>query len=385
MFKTGPNWPSFNGRFAYVRVPYLLRWSDEKNACNRIFEEHVKKHIAPHTEEVLALWSILTRIRKSKHGVGKELSFADKAFLYDTGKRPTSWTQKNRLDLERDLKEIATEYDDERSRVIAKVIPDGSYEGRSGASYREVQNIVVEAVTKRKYLSPLGLFRTLKEIVFTNDSIYEFVKLHQGNDDEDSVYEDGFLEPNSLLTEVKNFYSKCVRNDLRNAAGLISEEEYDKLFDRYISNVKSWTAKEKIQNHQTGAWEAPNESLMRSVEEKMGIDSSEAKERRKGLFNKIAAWSLRPENDVTKGIPYEKLFSDLMDSLRRNSDTEQREQLERIEKHLLKFETEDWKLVPDDDQKVVKQTVDNMLALGYTMPSLKEAVVFVIRHTSSNK
>jgi predicted Ser/Thr protein kinase len=383
---TTPDWPSFNGRFAYVRVPYILRISDEQLICEHIIKEHVKKtHVSPHTINTLALWAILTRLRESKIDLAKKLTFTEKAHLYDSGQEPTGWTQKDRQNLRRDLKDIALEYEESRERILGKGVDDASYEGRSGASYRDVENIVINAINKRKYLSPLALFTTIEEII-KNDSIYEFTKLHRGNE-EGSVFEKGFLDPNSILSEVKQSYCKKIQQDLRESAGLISDEEYDKLFDRYIKNVKAWTKNEKIQNPQTGAWEVPSENLMLRVEAKMGIDESEAKDRRKGIFAKIAAYSLKANVDLSKGIPYNKLFSDLMNTLRRNSDTEQREQLERIQKSILKYKTDDWKslekAVSQEDLKTVTQTIDKMLERGYTMDSLKEAVVFLMTNNKT--
>jgi len=184
------------------------------------------------------------------------------------------------------------------------------------------------------------------------------------------------------LSEVKEYYRKEIRNDLRSCAGLISEEQYDELFIRYIENVRAWTTQEKVKNPATGKYEDPNEPLMRSVEAKMGIDESEYKDRRKALFSKLGAWATKNSKKLGGGQkpPYKKLFSDLLDALRRNSDTEQREQLKKIQNSIVKWNTEDWKLVvPAEHAKLVEQTIERMFDLGYTEASLKEAVIFLIR------
>jgi len=396
-FKRHPDWPSFNGRFVYVKVPYLLQWSNVKETCGLILDEHAitideaapleealsKTHIAPHTKSILALWTVLTRLRRSEDSMGSKLTGTEKAYLYDTGCGPPTWSQKNRNALERDLKHIANEYANTRDRIIPVQgggIDDASYEGRSGASYRDVETIVINTNRRRRYLSPMALFQTIEGVI-ENKSIYEFTKLHEGND-EGSKYEKGFLAPDKILGEVKEFYCRMLRQDLRSAAGLISEDQYEELFIRYIDSVKAWTQNEKIKNSQTGKYEPPNELLMRSVEEKMGIDKSEFKDRRKALFSKLGAWATKHSDKLGKGQlpPYKTLFSDLLDALRRNSDTEQRDQLKKIQNSIPKWDTEDWKLVvPADHAKTVEKTVNNMLALGYTLESLKEAVVFLIR------
>lgn len=383
LFKRNSDWPSFNGRFVYVKVPYLLQWENEKKTCGLILNEHVKSHVAPHTQNMLALWAILTRLRRSEHKLAKDLTFTEKAYLYDTGQAPPTIPQKLRNALEREMRAVADEYLNSRERLIpigGGAVDDASYEGRGGASYRDIETIVINTVRKRPYLSPLAFFSTIEDVI-KNKSIYEFTKLHEGNN-EDSIFEPGFLEPEKILDEVKDFYRNMLRQDLRGAAGLVAEDQYDELFVRYIENVKAWTQQEKVRNATTGKYEAPNEHLMRSIEKKMGIDETEYKERRQALFSKLGAWATRNADKLGNGQkpPYKKLFSDLLDALRRNSDTEQREQLKKIQDSIVKWNTEDWKLVvPEEHAKTVEKTIESMFELGYTEESLKEAVIFLIR------
>jgi predicted Ser/Thr protein kinase len=383
-FKVHPDWPSFNGRFAPVRVPYVLKWEDERKICKRMIEEHVSddKHIAPHTVDVLSLWAIMTRLRKSKHEQGKKLSHLEKVELYNSGDGPILWPPRSRLELERDLKQVAYEYADDRSRLLTRGVSDASYEGRSGASYRDVENVVVDAIHMRDrdtFLSPLSIFSTI-EAVNKNDSVYEFVRLHEPNE-EYPQYEDGFLKPDDVLSLVQGRYCMDVNKDLQSAAGLISDDAYGKLFQDYINHVKAWIKNEKVRNEQTGAYEEPNERLMRRMEKKLEVAEADYKERRREFFAKIAAWTREPGVDVSMGIPFETLFSDLFEILRRNSDGETKTQLKRVKEFIPLYNTEDWKTVPEDWRELVTKTVDNMIKSGYTMQSLKEAVVFVVNNT----
>lgn len=384
-FKLHPDWPSFNGRFAPVRVPYVLKLSDELKICEHLIKEHVDdvKHVAPHTVETLALWSIMTRLRKSHHPQAQKLSHIQKANLYNTGNGPILWSTKDRLELERDLKQVAHEYADDRARQIGRGVFDASYEGRSGASYRDVENVVVDAIHKRdfkSYLSPLSLFETILS-VNKNSSVYEFVRLHQQDDEDYPKYEDGYLSPEKVLELVEQKYCESVNKDLQKSAGLISEDAYGKVFNDYIIHVKAWIKNEKVKNEQTGVYEDPNEKLMRRLEEKLEL-GNDYKERRREFFAKIAAWTREPGVDVEKGIPFEVLFSDLFEILRRNGDGETKTQLTKIKSFIPLYDTEDWKMVPEDWRELVTKTVDSMLKSGYTMESLKEAVVFVVNNSN---
>lgn len=378
-FKTHPDWPSFNGRFAPVRVPYVLKLSDEEKICQHLIDEHVDehKHIAPHTIEMLSLWALMTRLRKSGNDQAKKLTHLQKAVLYNTGNGPITWPPRTRLELERDQKQIAHEYDDDRSRMLSGRATDASYEGRSGASYRDVENIVVDALHRQghTFLSPLALFKTI-EAVNKNPSVYEFVRLHMKGEDYPK-YEEGYMDPEAVLALVQKHYCTVVNRDLQNAAGLISEDAYGKIFKDYINHVKAWIKNEKVKNEQTGAYENPNEHLMRRMEKKLEI-GDDFEERRNEFFSKIAAWTREPGVDVSKGIPFEVLFADLFEVLRRNGDGETKTQLARIKEFIPYYDSEDWKTVPEDWREVITTTVDNMLKSGYTMDSLKEAVVFVV-------
>jgi predicted Ser/Thr protein kinase len=229
------------------------------------------------------------------------------------------------------------------------------------------------------FLSPLSIFSTI-EAVNKNDSVYEFVRLHEPNE-EYPQYEDGFLKPDDVLSLVQGRYCMDVNKDLQSAAGLISDDAYGKLFQDYINHVKAWIKNEKVRNEQTGAYEEPNERLMRRMEKKLEVAEADYKERRREFFAKIAAWTREPGVDVSMGIPFETLFSDLFEILRRNSDGETKTQLKRVKEFIPLYNTEDWKTVPEDWRELVTKTVDNMIKSGYTMQSLKEAVVFVVNNT----
>ena len=209
---------------------------------------------------------------------------------------------------------------------------DASYEGRSGASYRDVENIIVEATKKYTRISPPIIFEAIEE-VSKNTSIYEFVKLH-----EDS-YEDGYLSIPENINLVKLEYLKMVNSDLKQASGLISDKEYSKLFNRYIQNIKAWTTKEKLFNPITERVEDPNEDMMQSIENKMGLTESISEklrhEHRHGICNKIASWALK--HDEYANIPYEKLFSEFISQLKSTNDKEHDFQLSRIKRFVLQI------------------------------------------------
>ena len=51
-----------------IDVPYITRWSQEARIYSRDFKRRVKKHIAPHTLEMAAMWAVLTRLEDPQEG-----------------------------------------------------------------------------------------------------------------------------------------------------------------------------------------------------------------------------------------------------------------------------------------------------------------------------
>lgn len=378
VFKTSVDWPSFNGRMSFIRVPYLTRWAAEKKCCQKLVNSYARNtHIAPHTVDVVSLWAILTRIRASKRPLAAKLTPLEKVALYNSGDPPDHWKAEDRQNLLKDLKDIVLEYDEEHERYIDKHTQDDSYEGRGGASYRELENILISAVNARSYLSPMGIFTAIEKLV-KDDSVYEFVRLHRAGVQDSRtgiMYEKGFYDPDTLLAEAKAYYGEQLEKDLRTAAGLIKADEYTKYFERYLQNVKAYLKEEKIQHYATGLWEAADEKFMRSVEIKLDVDANETRPWRNSIANKIASWALQ---HGAGNIPYATLFSDSFEALKKNSDSEVKDQLQRIQKSVLLHNTEDWKVVPEEDRMAAVQTIENLKGLGFNEESLKEAIVFLL-------
>lgn len=384
LFKHQSDWPSFNGRFAYVRVPYVLKWSDEKKSCEKIIENQVRAEVSPHTAEILSLWAILTRLRKSFNDAGSKLSLIEKAILYDKGNAPEHMEQNQKLTLLKELENIAIEFDNEHDRIIyagnGRII-DASYEGRGGASYRELETIVISAITQNKaHISPVTLFRAI-ETAMQDNSLHEYLRLFEGNEEENSQFEKGFAKPEETIKQVKQYYVKLVKRDLRESSNLISDEEYSKVLERYIANVKAWSKNEKIYNPRTGSYTDPDQKLMDRIESQLGVE--DVPEHRSALISKVANWALKNLDKIEEGkIPYENIFSDILEILKQKNNRDKKQQLDRLLSDILVFETEDWELVEKREDKAYQErvihTIKNMIALGYSKTTLKEALAFLL-------
>src|SRR6266540_5010936 len=176
-FKETPDFQSFKGRMELVRVPYLLDYRVEQ----KIYEAQIRaahaesgRHVAPHVSWVTALWSVLTRMRKplaEKYGkalsdIVVKLGPLEKAQLYAESTTPDGLSSEQQRDLLAGIEKVARESDS---------YPN--YEGRTGASPREMKLLIMNAAQSPRYacLSPFAMFDELEELVRAV-TVYEFLK-----------------------------------------------------------------------------------------------------------------------------------------------------------------------------------------------------------------
>jgi predicted Ser/Thr protein kinase len=313
VFKEIPEFQSFKGRIELIRMPYLLDYEEEK----RVYEEQITpqavgKHVAPHVALCTALWAVLTRMRKplpekypkTLSDLVARLTPLDKAELYAKGQPPTGLTGEQTKELLANLDKIWGESD---------AYPN--YEGRTGASPREVKTMVLNAAQNPKYgcVSPLALFEEMEELV-KNVSVYEFLK--------QEPLPGGFHENRKFIQIVRDRWLDLVDEEVRSSMGLVEERQYGDLLGRYVTNVSHWVKREKLRNPSTGRLEDPDEDLMGDVEKTIGVQQKPDDWRRE-LISRIGAWSL--EHPGQK-IDYAQVFPRQLQLLR-DSYFEQRKKV----------------------------------------------------------
>ncbi|GAB4523948.1 MAG: serine protein kinase [Haliangiales bacterium] len=378
-FKEVAEFQSFRGRLELVRVPYLLDITQEEEIYKqKIREAAGQRHVAPHCAYVAALWAVLTRMRKpqSEHyepnlaELVAHLKPLDKAELYAYGRAPDELDAAQAKILTRGLSEVWNE-----SR------PYPFYEGRSGASPREMLVVLLNAANSPhyRYVSPLAIIDEIAELI-KQVSVYDFLKQDPAPG--------GFHDHTGFLEAVRERLTERIDNEVRVAMGLIEESEYERLFQRYMVHVLHWTKKEKLQNPTTGALEEPDQSLMREVESTLGIGDNSG-EFRHDLISKVGAWSL----DNPKARPdYAVIFADYVRRLEGHYFAQRTKILRRgIEDALALLTAErgdddergDAGLEPDALRQA-KATVDNLCGrFGYREDSARDALSLLLRRRYS--
>lgn len=269
-----------------VDIPYITKWKFETKIYKKAFSrERVRNiHIAPHTLEMAAMWSILTRLEQPKKA---NLSLLQKLKLYD-GKTLPGFTEDN-------VKELRKET---------------TREGMDGISPRYIQDKISNAlVHDGESTGCLNPFMVLNELEsgLRNHSLL--------NNEEKKKY---FRE---LLSVVKQEYEDIVKNEVQRAISA-DEDAIAKLCSNYIDNVKAYTQKEKVRNRYTGQYEEPDERLMRSIEEKIDIPEIRKDDFRREIMNYIGALAVegksfdyKTNERLHKALEL-KLFEDQKDSIK---------------------------------------------------------------------
>jgi serine protein kinase len=148
-------------------------------------------------------------------------------------------------------------------------------EGMSGISPRFVVNAVNVALGEKegvKCVNPLDAIRALR-------ANFEH---HIGFSDEEKAHYLSLLigEKDCVLSEFKEIAKKEV-----NRAFLFAyEDQAQALFENYMTNATAFCLKKKIRDPVTGEDQEPDEKLMRSIEEMIGVSENAKKEFRQGIF-----------------------------------------------------------------------------------------------------
>src|SRR6185295_416357 len=184
-FKATPDFTSYKGRIELVRAPYLLEWRKERSIYRPFIDEiRETRHVAPHTTDVAALWAVMTRLRKPDPGhypaeisaVIRRLTPLDKAKLYDDGTVPEGINSEEKKLLRVHIPTLRDEHRDQMMEFENFVC--AAYEGRRGASAREMKSLLSDAAVSgdRKFVSPLAVFDAMEKLL-RDKTVYDFLRL----------------------------------------------------------------------------------------------------------------------------------------------------------------------------------------------------------------
>jgi serine protein kinase len=294
-------------RIFVVKVPYNLQLSQEiriyekligqsQLAEDRIDLTHV--HIAPYTLRVAAMFANLSRLKPSKKS---GLTLMTKLKLYDGEKQVGDWDQKH-------VRELQDEFPDE---------------GMTGISPRFVMNRLSAALVRgnKTCITPIDVLRSLR------DGLHEYT-----NNEEEHRRLLGFID------ETRKDYDEIAKKEVQRAFVYSYEQSAKTLLDNYLDNVDAFCNRTKVKDPITGEDVDPDERLMRSIEEQIGVSENAKREFREGIMRSVASVARRGgsfgvgSDERLKEALEKKLFSDLKDIVKITTSTKtpDADQLRRI-------------------------------------------------------
>lgn len=272
---------ALHSRIIVMPIPYNLRVSEEE----RIYEKMIREsdvsdvHIAPHTLRIAAMFTILTRLKEPKRG---DVDLIKKMRLYD-GELVEGY---NLVDVE----EMQREYQDE---------------GMSGIDPRYVINRISSCIIRKEVpsINALDVLRSIKD----------------GLDHHSSISQEDRERYLNYISLVRKEYDEIAKKEVQKAFVYSYEESAKTLMDNYLDNVEAYCNKNKLRDPLTGEEMNPDEKLMRSIEEQIGISENAKKAFREEILIRISAYARKGKrfdynsHERLREAIQKKLFADLKD------------------------------------------------------------------------
>lgn len=291
---------ALHSRMIVMPIPYNLRVTEEERIYKKMIEEsdmtHV--HIAPHALRVAAIFSILTRLKDSKkQGIDR----LKKMRLYD-GEDVEGYNQVN-------VKELKNEYPDE---------------GMKGIDPRYVINRISSTIIRKEVpaINALDVLRSLKDGLDHHPSI--------SNEDRDHYL--------NYISIARKEYDEMAKQEVQKAFVYSYEESAKTLMDNYLDHVEAFCNDHKMKDPLTDEELEPDEKLMRSIEEQIGISENAKKSFREEVLIRISAYARKGKrfdyqsHERLREAIQKKLFADLKDIVKitTTSKTPDESQLKKV-------------------------------------------------------
>ncbi len=287
-------------RIILAKVPYNLRASDEVKIYEKLLKQSALQnvHIAPYTLRIASVFAILTRLEPSKKA---GMSLMKKLKLYD-GEDIEDFKQK-------DIKELQEE---------------AVREGMDGISPRYVINRLSNALVKQNTtcINPIDALRALRD----------------GLDQHTSITREERERYLNFISEARKEYDEMAKKEVQRAFVYSYEESARTLLNNYLDNVEAYCNKTKLRDPITDEEMEPDEQLMRSIEEQIGVTENAKKSFREEILIRISSLARKgmtfeyTSHERLKEAIEKKLFADLRDVVKITTSTRtpDKEQLRKI-------------------------------------------------------
>jgi len=298
-FISNPRNEALRSRILVITVPYNLKVRDEVKIYQKLIREgDIDVHIAPYALQAAAIFSVLSRLKESKK---QGMDILKKMKLYD-GEDVEGFKQKDILEL----------------------MHEAEGEGMTGVDPRYVINRISSALitSDTRCINALDILRALKE----------------GLDQHPSITREERERLINFIAMARQEYDELAKKEVQRAFVYSYEESARALFNNYLDNVEAFINKAKVRDPITGEELDPDEKLMRSIEEQIGVTDNAKKAFREEILIRLSSYARRGKtfdfnsHERLREAIEKKLFADLKDIVKITTSTRtpDPEQLKRI-------------------------------------------------------
>ncbi len=288
-------------RIILVKVPYNLRVSQEERIYDKLLHQSEalrNVHLAPHTLRVAAMFAVMTRLEDPKR---QNVDIVKKMKLYD-----------------------GEDVEGYKSKDVRELKEETLREGMDGISPRYIINRLSSALVRDGVtcINPIDALRAIKD----------GFEQHTGISGEQR---EKYL---NHISQARKEYDELAKIEVQRAFVYSFEEMARTMCNNYLDNVEAFCNKERIKDPITEEEMDPDEQLMRSIEEQIGISENAKNTFRQEILIRISSYA-------RKGKPFEynsherlkeaiekKIFADLKDVVKITTSTKtpDPDQLRRI-------------------------------------------------------
>jgi serine protein kinase len=287
-------------RIILVKVPYNLCVEDEVRIYEKLLRQSAVRdvHIAPGTLDTAATFAVLSRLEESKKA---GMNLVKKMKLYN-GDSVDGFSLKDVRDLQ----------------------ADADREGMDGISPRYVINRLSSALVRDgvNCINPLDALRAMRDGLEQHTSFTSEQQEHVLN----------------LISLARQEYDDFAKREVQRAFVYAFEESAQTLLDNYLDNVEAFVNESRVVDPITEEEQEPDEALMRSIEEQIGVNDNGKRQFREEVLIRISSLARRGEkfgydsHERLKEAIEKKLFADLRDIVKITTSTRtpDADQLRRI-------------------------------------------------------
>ena len=288
-------------RIIMIKVPYNLKVSQEEKIYEKLLHQSEilrNVHIAPHTLRVAAMFAVMTRLEEPKKA---NVDVVKKMKLYD-----------------------GEDVEGFKSRDVKELKADTLREGMDGISPRYIINRLSNALIKDGVtcITPIDALRTIKD----------------GFEQHTGISAEQRERYMSLISLARREYDEIAKLEVQRAFVYSFEEMAKNMCNSYLDNVEAFCNKEKMKDPITEEALEPDERLMRSIEEQIGISENAKNTFRQEILIRISSYSRKGKqfdynsHERLKEAIEKKIFADLKDVVKitTSAKTPDTDQLRRI-------------------------------------------------------